>query len=154
MPAKVLRDILVAAGQIDRYFEGSTPVNLWRGLHTRRSSGIFDLIEHPIVLSNGQPRPADVTLMVVDGEDWVSVETFPRGLSTFDQPGVPSVRNWAYYCLPAGTMLPEGLCIVRDQWNQRYRATHYTIAPAYDMPLARFRELLNRLALSLVQRLA
>lgn len=38
------------------------------------------------------------------------------------------------------------VAIVRDEFNTNYQATHYTIAPAFDMPLSRFKLLLNRLA--------
>lgn len=35
---------------------------------------------------------------------------------------------------------------MKDEYNPRYDAYHYTIAPAYDMPLARFKMLLTLLA--------
>lgn len=68
-----------------------------------------------------------------------------RGLSTFDRPGLPPGKDWRYLKIPAGTQLPDGLAIVRDERNERSEATHYTIAPAYDMPLVQFKALLERL---------
>lgn len=61
----------------------------------------------------------------------------------------------SYYRIPAGTALPFGLTIVltivRDEHNPKCDATHYTIAPAFDMPLARFKSLLNELAANAVK---
>lgn len=53
--------------------------------------------------------------------------------------------------IPEGTLLPEGLAIVKDQYNSRFKSTHYTIAPAYDMPLSQFKSKLNTLANSLIK---
>lgn len=52
---------------------------------------------------------------------------------------------------PKGTVLPVGLAIVKDRFNDRVGATHYTIAPAYDMPLSQFKNLLNQLAVKVVK---
>ncbi|WP_259346360.1 Tse2 family ADP-ribosyltransferase toxin [Vibrio diabolicus] len=38
------------------------------------------------------------------------------------------------------------MAIVKDQYNPRFGAYHYTIAPAYDMPLSKFKLLLSKLA--------
>lgn len=56
-----------------------------------------------------------------------------------------------YYKIPRGTVLPPGLAIVKDKFNSRVCATHYTIAPAYDMPLSRFKALLDLLATRVVR---
>ena len=42
--------------------------------------------------------------------------------------------------------LPNGLVLVKDKYNKALGATHYTIAPKYDMPVEVFRSLLNQLA--------
>ena len=65
---------------------------------------------------------------------------------TFDKPGVPTGKDWEYYKIPKGTTLPYGLAIVKDEYNTIFDATHYTIAPAFDMLLKRFKTLLNKLA--------
>ena len=59
-----------------------------------------------------------------------------------------------YYKIPAGTELPTGLAIVRDSYNKNLEATHYTIAPAYDMPVMKFKRLLNRLARKAMKEIA
>lgn len=89
---EILKDVLIAAGDIDRYYE-QAPVNLWRARRRSDTGTVFALIEEEKVLSSGQPRPADITIFVRDGVKWVSCEFVPRGISTFDKPvcsaGVP-----------------------------------------------------------------
>ena len=154
MSVVVLKDRLLEQGQIDRYFEGSVPVDLWRALKKSQKGGIFDFVEQECTLSDGRPRPADITIVDRRGEKWVEVRQRPRGLSTFDVLGAPPGDGWNYYRIPAGTVLPAGLCIVRDEFNPRYNATHHTIAPACDMPLATFKKLLVDLAALVVEEAA
>lgn len=146
---KVLRDVLIAAGELDRYFEGRAPVTLWRA-KKKQAPGVFDIVEEEQMTARG-PRPADITIEEVDGEMWVRVKPSPRGASTFDKPNVFKGTGWEYYRIEAGTELPHGLAIVRDNYNPRFQAVHYTIAPAFDMPLTRFRALLQLLARMLVR---
>lgn len=147
---KLLRDVLIEAGELDRYFEGRAPVTLWRA-KKKQAERVFDLVESELVTPRG-PRPADITIEDgADGEKWVRVKPSPRGVSTFDKPNVFKGTSWEYYRIEAGTEFPLGLAIVRDNYNARFQATHYTIAPAFDMPLSRFRMLLQLLARSLVR---
>ena len=147
----VLKDVLISKGEIDKYFEGKTPVNLWRAMNQRKNHHPFEFIEKPFKLSSGRPRPADIKIEKVGQEDWVRIKKRPRGISTFDKPGLPKGKDWEYYKIPAGTDLPYGLAIVKDEYNQQFDATHYTIAPAFDMPLSRFKMLLNQLAQELIK---
>ena len=151
MSVTVLKDVLIAKGKIDRYFEGAVPVNLWRALNRKSGLSAFDFVEKAFVLSNGRPRPADITIESRNGNKWVCVNQRPRGLSTFDKQGLPKGKDWEYFKIPQGTVLPEGLAIVKDEYNTRFDATHYTIAPAYDMPLAQFKSKLQQLANSLIK---
>lgn len=142
----LLRDILIAAGELDKYYE-SAPTDLWRAKRINDRNALFGLVESDRVLSNGKIRPADITIEIRNGVEWVSCKTSPRGISTFDAPGVFEGPSWQYYKIPRGTVLPLGLAIVKGNYNSRVRATHYTIAPAYDMPLTEFRSLLDDLAI-------
>jgi hypothetical protein len=146
MEQTILKDVLIDRSQIEKYYEGSVPVNLWRGVNKKKNQGIFDFVEEPFMLSNGRPRPADIEIRVQNGVKWVLVKNRPRGVSTFDKPGIPCGKDWEHYRIPRGTILPDGLAIVRDEFNSTFGATHYTIAPSYDMPLERFKSLLNKLA--------
>lgn len=154
MKVTLLKDILLSKNQLDRYFEGHTPVHLWRALNIRRGGRLLDLIEEDTVLKNGRPRPADITIRSVGAMKWVFVENRPRGLSTFDKPGLPSGPDWEYYRIPAGTELPEGLAIVKDTYSKTMDATHYTIAPTHDMPLEQFKMLLTKLATTVIKETA
>lgn len=78
----------------------------------------------------------------------------PRGISTFDRAGVPAGKDWVYYKIPKGTALPAGLAVVKDSYNEQMQATHYSIAPAYDMPITMFRLLLSQLAASALKESA
>ncbi|MCP4494067.1 MAG: hypothetical protein GY820_43210 [Gammaproteobacteria bacterium] len=151
MSITVLKDILIAKDKLDSYFEGKAPVTLWRALNRKLDLGVFDFIEQGFPLSNGRPRPADIKIESRNGVKWVSVKERPRGLSTFDKRGLPKGKNWEYYKIPKGTILPIGLAIVRDEYNTNFKATHYTIAPAYDMPLSKFKNKLQQLANALIR---
>ena len=150
MAITVLKDVFISCGEMERYYDGIVPVNLWRGMNVKKNSALFDLIETPFKLSNGRFRKADIT--IEDG--WVKVKHWPRGISTFDKPGVPSGKDWVHYKIPKGTILPPGLAIIQDSFNESFNAVHYTIAPAYDMPLAIFKSLLNELAKNTIQEVA
>lgn len=103
-------------------------------------------------MTKGGPRPPDITIEDGEnGEKWVRVKPSPRGASTFDKPNVFKGSGWEYYRIQAGTLLPVGLAIVRDHYNPRFQAVHYTIAPAYDMPLDAFKRLLQELAKGLIR---
>jgi hypothetical protein len=151
---KNLKEILIDAGEIDKYFEDKVPVNLWRARNLSNKEPIFGMVEHKIIRNNGKVRPADITIYKKDGIDWVSVKDRPRGISTFDKPSVFKRGRWDYYKIPAGTEIPNGLAIIEDGYNVALGAKHYTIAPAFDMPLSQFKHLLNTLAQILVRESA
>ena len=154
MSVTVLKDVLIQAGKLDKYFEGRVPTDLWRAKNRKASSAVFEFIEESKILSNGRPRPADIKIELKGGVKWVSVLQQPRGISTFDRSGLPKGKDWEYYKIPEGTELPDGLAIVKDQFNSKYQAYHYTIAPAYDMPLALFRSKLGQLARKIIKEVA
>jgi hypothetical protein len=146
----VLKDILLAQGELDRYYEGAVPLNLWRALNVKRGGHLFALVESPFKMSNGRVRRPDITIE----NGWVRVRSAPRGISTFDRVGVPTGKDWVYYKIPKGTVLPAGLAVVKDPYNEQMQATHHTIAPAYDMPITMFRLLLSQLAASALKESA
>jgi hypothetical protein len=152
---ETLRDVLIAADEIDRYFDGRAPVTLWRSKRADPREHLFGLVEQPVVRPGGKVRPADIKIETgPDGQDWVRIRYYPRGISTFDKRAVFKGNQWEYYRIEAGTVLPEGLAIVRDGYNRVYEATHYTIAPAWDMPLNQFKALLRAFAHHLIREAA
>jgi hypothetical protein len=149
---KVLKDVLLESGEIDQYFEGRVPVALWRAKRNRSPDHPFHFVEEPIIHDDGTRRGADIKIDVgPDGRRWVRIEFRPRGISTFDKPRTFKGKQWEYYKIEGGTQLPRGLAIVKDYFNRTYGAWHYTIAPAWDMPLDSFKELLRQLAEKLVK---
>ena len=147
MELTTLKDVFISMGELERYFDGEVPVNLWRGLNIKRNAALFDLVEKPYKMSNGKVRKPDLTIE----NGWIRVKHWPRGISTFDKPGVPKGKDWVHYKIPAGTTLPKGLAIVKDSYNESFMATHYTIAPAYDMPIETFRLLLKNFSAEIVR---
>jgi hypothetical protein len=134
---ELLQDVLIEAGAIDRFLGGSVPINLWRAHNlSKKGVGLFDLVEEQQARAGGM-RPADIS--VENG--WGKVRHFPRGISTFDKPNVFPRGKWECYKIPAGTVLPVGLVVVKDHFNSALGATHYTIAPVQDMPLTQFKAL-------------
>ncbi len=154
MTIVVLKEILISKGKIENYFDGNVPVNLWRAFNRKQNTEIFNFFEAPTILSNGRPRLADIKIETKNGNKWVSVKDRPRGLSIFDKPGLPKGKNWEYFRIPRGTSLPYGLAIVRDEYNTMFDATHYTLAPAFDMPLLQFKALLTQFAEKLIKEVA
>lgn len=151
MSMTILKDVLVEKGMLESYFDGQVPTTLWRALKKKSGKAVFDFIEEPFILSNGRPRLADIQIENRGATKWVTVKERPRGVSTFDKPGVPTGNGWEYYRIPEGTVLPDGLAIVKDNYNNKFEATHYTIAPAWDMPLSQFKSKLSILAASLIK---
>ncbi|MET1257463.1 hypothetical protein [Aliikangiella maris] len=148
---KSLKDLLIDTNELEKYFDTRVPVNLWCAKNLSSKDFIFSMVEEKIVRNNGKVRPADITIYKKNGIDWVSVQERPRGISTFDKPNVFKRGKWEYYKIPAGTDIPHGLAVVEDGYNIALGAKHYTIAPAFDMPLLNFKQLLNRLAAVLVK---
>ena len=146
---EVLRDILLEVGEIERYFGEQVPVDLWRAKRLRDLSKLFQLIEEEVTRPRGAPRKPDITIE----NGWVRVRNAPRGISTFDRPNIFE-GSWCYYKIPKGTVLPTGLVIVKDYYNRTFGATHYTVAPAHDMPLHQFKKLLTELARMLEKNVA
>ena len=139
--AELLKDVLIEVGGLERYFGNSVPVNLWRAKKSKLPiSELFSLVETEVIRSRGAPRQPDITIE----NEWVKVRHRPRGISTFDKPDTFKGK-WEYFKIPAGTVLPEGLAIVKDNYNKAFGATHYTIAPDRDMPLSLFRQKLSEL---------
>ena len=66
------------------------------------------------------------------------------GISTFDaiNPRLPG--KW--WRIPAGTMLPDTIRVVRDQRDPRTRITHYSLRPTRYMTLLQFVSGLQELA--------
>jgi len=154
MKIEILRDVLVELGEVERLIGRCHSLDLWRAIDASEAKDLFRLVENDIVRAPGKISQADITIRDYRGEKWVYCRDFPRGVSTFDRAGVFRGDKWKYYKIPAGTMLPEGIVIVRDFYNLRYGATHHTIAPERDMALRQFRALLAEFATHIIGNVA
>ena len=150
---EVLKDILISASEIDRYFEESS-TNLWRAKKTKDKGSLIGLAEGGDILSNGKVKTTDITIALRNETKWVLCKPAPKGTSAFDDPNTLKGSPWEYYKIPAGTKLPTGLTIVKDNFNNKMDTTNYAIAPTHDMPLSNFKLLLNQLAALVARKVA
>lgn len=68
---ETLRDVLIAADEIDRYFGSRAQVTLWRAKRVGPTTHLFSLIEQPVTRPGGKVRPADITIEM--GPEWPGV---------------------------------------------------------------------------------
>ncbi|WP_445354876.1 hypothetical protein ACJJI5_18395 [Microbulbifer sp. EKSA008] len=128
--------------------EFNLDVNLWRGQRRAdRGSPVLYPILKSFRLSNGKIRNPDIDTYWSNGEWWVDCTS--GGVSLFDVLGVP-VSRWDYYRLSPNILIPHGLVITKDSYNRSYEATHYSIRPHWDMPVAKFCLLLDELTKEII----
>ncbi|MFZ4964985.1 hypothetical protein ACL9RJ_12015 [Pseudomonas sp. Mn2068] len=150
--SKLDRTILVPKDQVDRFFFGEIPTNLWRALRSDSPLPLLAPVEKGYMMDNRQYRRPDITVETVENKEWVIIHpTKPEGTSTFDRSQTFKGKRWDYYRLPEGTKIPDGLVIVKDGYNESFEATHYTIAPVRSMLLSTYKRLLADLAQSAIK---
>lgn len=143
-------DFFISKRELGKLFDSKFPldINLWRGQKpSEKGQNILYPLLKSFLLSNGQVREPDIDTYKKNGEVWIKANG--GGVSLFDVLGVPN-KKWSYYRLPAGTVIPVGLVILKDNYNSRHKATHYTICPHWDMPLKNFLILIDQLIPMLV----
>ncbi len=118
-------------------------INLFRGRNPNNNDPILYPVLKSFLMSNGRVREEDIKTYRKGGELWVSCKS--GGISLFDKKGAP-VKSWEYYILSIGSKLPKGLVITKDEFNKRFKSTHYTIRPHWDMPVTKYCILLDQLA--------
>jgi hypothetical protein len=70
------------------------------------------------------------------------------GTSLSDQEGLFGYKNWDYVVIPAGTVVPEELIITKDHYIAKKKSWHYPISPNFDMPVIKFLDALDQLAVN------
>ena len=123
-------------------------VHLWRGQKPEESHSpvLYPLLKS-YLLANGNTREPDIDTYSKGGTTWVKANG--KGVSLFDVLGVPHSK-WNYYKIPAGTPIPHGLVVVKDKFNSKHKATHYSMCPNWDMPLKNYLMLLDKIIPALV----
>lgn len=136
-----LREVYAKAGLPDRYFDVTTPCDLYRG-QTAKDNAANYLPMYPnlgFTRDNGTVRIADVRIDMRNGKKVVlgcrTVSGDYRGVSTFDARA--PIRGLRWFRLPAGTRIPEALAITQDS-SFKDKPNHYTVAPKDDMPYELF----------------
>lgn len=72
-----------------------------------------------------QRRPPDIVVNKATGQ----FDPNTGGTSVFDRAGVLK-RSMGDFVIPDGTDIPPDISVVEDSYNQRLKATHYTIMPS------------------------
>ncbi len=104
-------------------------------------------ILHPVYEPKSSRRPADITPNAQTG----LFEPDTGGTSVFDRAGVLKRADGDFF-LPECTEIPPDLKIKKDTFNQRLKATHYTIMPSKPMPKAVLEANLNQLVRNAIKR--
>lgn len=153
-----LKNIYQAEGLSKWYFDGLTPVDLYREQKKGGFTGLENIL-HPELegwpTKDGGFREPDVEIF--EGPNNISfvrgcmgvpakVEHY-RGVSVGTQPRRIALRSsWLAFKIPEGTEIPQPLAITRDHEKPGRDGIHYTVAPKYDMPLGTFLEWLQVLS--------
>ncbi|ROQ30371.1 hypothetical protein [Gallaecimonas pentaromativorans] len=110
-------------------------------------------------LGRGQFREADVTIREINGISYIVPKVYKKsvdsiwkveGTSLFDRSKTFKGKRWEYIEIPAETPIPEGLLIIKDDYNERFGATHYSIVPNRMMTVDLFKKLLKDLLTNVV----
>jgi hypothetical protein len=152
-----LKDIYAAAGLADRFYEGATPIELWRAQSDRDfKKEVFIMLPHPGYVKKDthghviKERLPDVQIVARDGKQIVRgcrcTQGDYRGISVFDAKVTWLGPKWVNYRIPKETPVPENLAVTRDHSIPRHQATHYTLAPKDDMTLELFVQSLKIIA--------
>jgi len=142
---RTLTGILISTGQMDRLYDGTLPLHLWRAFHKEQTDGKPLYPDFAARLVRGMIRRPDITIIEIGGVEHVEAEMV-KGTSLFDRKGIFGERFFGYFEIPAGTDIPRGLVIIKGDFNDRYQATHYSICPDHRMPKQHFIYLLDQLA--------
>lgn len=162
-----MREILLENGTVKRFFakidglsriydgEKNLALFLWRASRTNEPC------ENPLYpdfvareIRKGQFRPADVTIEKRNGLEYIIPKVAKKtpdsiwkaqGTSLFDRPNTFVGKNWEYVEIPEGTKIPDGLLIVKDNYNERFKAVHYSIVPNHAMSVKAFKLLIDTL---------
>lgn len=115
----------------------------------------------PREIRKGKFRPADVTIEKRNGIDFIIPKVYKKGsddiwkaqgTSLFDRPDTFVGKQWEYIEIPQGTEIPGGILIIKDDKNERFEATHYSIVPNKPMSVTTFKLLLNMLMANIEKR--
>lgn len=151
---KTIEKLLISKGQLDRIYVGKLKLYLWRALHkeSKSKNPLYPDFEEREIRA-GVLRAPDIEVVQTESGLEMVLSALGKGTSLFDRPGAFGDANWTYFEIPKGTEIPDGLIITKDSYNKRFKATHYSVSPNYNMPKFQFIQLLDRLARNAEARL-
>ncbi|RYY73038.1 MAG: hypothetical protein EOO52_19395 [Gammaproteobacteria bacterium] len=166
-----MKEIPIEAGTVKSFFakidglsrifdsEKDLGIFLWRASRTDEpcENPLYpDFV--PRQLREGKFRPADVTVEKRNGIDYIIPKVYQKrpediwkaqGTSLFNKPNTFIGKNWEYIEIPQGTEIPAGVLIIKDDFNTRFEATHYSIVPDHAMSVENFKLLLKKLLINI-----
>jgi hypothetical protein len=170
-----MKEVLVKKGTVRSFFakidglgrvfdsEKDLALFLWRASRTDQPC------ENPLLpdfvpreIRKGKFRPADVTVEKRDGVDFIIPKVYKKtsndiwkaqGTSLFNKPKTFIGKDWEYIEIPKGTKIPEGILIIEDDYNERFKATHYSIVPDHSMSIKNYKLLLQQLMVNIETQL-
>lgn len=145
---RTLEEIIIERGDIEKIYHRGWNVTLWRAMaidSTHGGNPLYpDLTDR--VLPNGDIRQADVAVYTDEhGVQRVKAQE-GQGTSLTDKEGTFGFKKWGYIAIPAGTLIPNGLIITRDNFMARKGCWHYSISPNHDMPVDELLRALDQFA--------
>ncbi len=144
---KTIEKLLISKGELGRIYVGQLRLYLWRSLHksSKVKNPFYPDFEEREIRA-GVLRAPDVEVVEDNSGNQIVISRLGEGTSLFDRAGAFGDSNWAYFEIPEGTEIPDGLIITKDSFNKRFNATHYSISPNYTMSKIKFVALLDKLA--------
>jgi Tse2 ADP-ribosyltransferase toxins len=77
-----------------------------------------------------------------------------KGTSLFDKDRAFGTKNWWYFKIPDGTIIPPSIQVRHTGYNDVYDAEHYQIEPAAGrMPVVAYKGALDNLARNAIKKL-
>lgn len=159
-----VRSFFVKIDSVNRIFSSDKDLvlQLWRASRTDQpKQNPLEPDFEPRDIGRGLFRDPDVTIKKINDIEYVIPKIYQKfdadmwkvqGTSLFDRANTFRGKNWEYIEIPAGTDIPEGILIIKDDFNEQFKATHYSIVPDRMMTLEKFRRLLKQLLMNVLAK--
>ena len=164
---KTVKDVFIDLNEFERLFDSNQAFDiiLWRALRTDKEN-----FQNPLYpdfkrreITIGQFRAPDVKVEKINGVDHIIPRIIKKnaqsmwraeGTSLLDQPNVFKGKKWTYIKIPAETVIPDGILIIRDDimttlnddMGRPVPVTHYSIVPNTIMSVELFKTKLDTFA--------
>lgn len=154
---ETVESFFISISDFDRIYNGDKELVLflWRAFRTDQTAmnPLYPDFERREI-RDGKFRNPDVTIQKINNIKHIIPHAYRKrpedlwkvkGTSLFDRNNTFEGKEWAYLEIPARIKIPNGLLIIKDDYNERFKATHYSIVPNRVMSLSTFKNLLDLL---------